>query len=441
MNIKTLKFWVLSVLLTLCCATAFSVCSDSNDTTNGKVTEIVERGTLIVGTTGDYRPLTFRESDGTYWGFGIELAQEIASELGVKTAFVQTSWPTLTADVLAEPQIFDLAIGGITITDARCAVMLMSEGYLANGKTILCRASDTNRFRSLADIDKPEVRVMVNPGGLNEQFANENLTHATIIVHQNNEEIPALIAEGEADVMITEITEAPYYVQTDTRLAAPLLNEPFTHGEIGVLMQKGQEDLLQIVNNKIEKMKADGALRRLHEKYGVVLLIKGIIFFLFLPAKKIVVRKDFLSSPFYRCSRWRAVKEQGVNPFYESIEKRHACCEVRKLEPLRRAFKTLDAWICGLRKEQSVTRKEMKKIEWDEHHQLLKINPLIDWPEAQVWEYIKSNHVPYNKLHDNGYPSIGCEPCTRAVKPGEDIRAGRWWWESPEHRECGLHAR
>ena len=270
MNIKTLKFWVLSLLLSLCCATAFSACSDSNDTTNGKVAEIVERGTLIVGTTGDYRPLTFRESDGTYWGFGIELAQEIASELGVKTAFVQTSWPSLTADVLADPQLFDLAIGGITITGARCEIMLMSEGYLANGKTFLCRASDTSRFRSLDDIDKPEVRVMVNPGGLNEQFAIENLTHATIIIHDKNEEIPSLIAEGEADVMITEITEAPYYVQTDSRLAAPLLTEPFTHGEIGVLMQKGQEDLMQIVNNKIQKMKADGSLRRLHEKYGLV---------------------------------------------------------------------------------------------------------------------------------------------------------------------------
>lgn len=135
------------------------------------------------------------------------------------------------------------------------------------------------------------------------------------------------------------------------------------------------------------------------------------------------------------------VKELGVNPFYESIEKRHACCEVRKLEPLRRAFTTLDAWICGLRKEQSVTRKDMKRIEWDENHQILKINPLIDWTEAQVWEYIKRNHVPYNKLHEKGYPSIGCEPCTRAVKPGEDIRSGRWWWESPEHRECGLHTR
>ena len=237
---------------------------------DGKVAEITERGTLFIGTTGDYRPLSFCEADGSYWGFGIEVANEIASGLGVETAYVKTSWPTLTADVLMEPQVFDLAIGGITITDARRETMLMSEGYLANGKTILCRASERDRYKSLADIDKPSVRVMVNPGGLNEKFANVNLTHATIIVHQKNEEIPTLIAEGEADVMITEITEAPYYVQTDTRLAAPLLNAPFTHGEIGVLMQKGQDDLLQMVNNIIRKMKADGTLRRLHEKYGLV---------------------------------------------------------------------------------------------------------------------------------------------------------------------------
>jgi cyclohexadienyl dehydratase len=238
--------------------------------TDGKVAEIVERGTILVGTTGDYRPLSFREADGTYWGFGIEMAKEIAKRIGVGVEFKKTSWPTLTADVLAKPRKFDLAIGGITITDARRATMLMSEGYLANGKTILCRASEADRYKSLADIDKPEVRVMVNPGGLNEKFANENLTHATIIVHPKNEEIPSLVAEGNADVMITEITEAPYYVKTDTRLAAPLLNAPFTHGEIGVLMQKGQEDLLQIVNNFIRQMKADGSLRKLHKKYGLV---------------------------------------------------------------------------------------------------------------------------------------------------------------------------
>ena len=249
-------------------AFVLSTCTDIP--VNGKVAQIVERDTLLVGTTGDYRPLSFCEADGTYWGYGIEVAKAIAGKLGVGIKFVKTSWPTLTADVLTEPQLFDLAIGGITITDARKQSMLMSEGYLANGKTILCRASERERYKSLADIDKPEVHVMVNPGGLNEKFANENLTHATIIVHQKNEEIPTLIAEGKADVMITEITEAPYYVQTDTRLAAPLLNAPFTHGQIGVLMQKGQEDLLQMVNNTIQQMKSDGTLRRLHEKYGLV---------------------------------------------------------------------------------------------------------------------------------------------------------------------------
>ena len=238
---------------------------------DGKVAEIEERGTVIFGTTGDYRPLSFCEPEtGEYWGFGIEMAQEIADRLGVGWEFVKTSWPTLTADVLAEPQRFDLAIGGITITDARRETMLMSDGYLANGKTILCRVSGEDRFQSLEDIDQPEVCVMVNPGGLNEKFANENLTHATIIVHPKNEEIPTLIAEGVADIMITEITEAPYYVQTDSRLAAPLLDKPFTHGEIGVLMQKGQDDLLEMVNNYISQMKADGTLRRLHQKYGLV---------------------------------------------------------------------------------------------------------------------------------------------------------------------------
>ena len=249
---------------------AFILSTSTDLPIDGKVAEIVERGTLLVGTTGDYRPLSFCEPDGTYWGFGIEVAKEIAGRLGTHVEFVKTSWPTLTADVLAEPQTFDLAIGGITITDARRETMLMSEGYLANGKTILCRASESDRFKALADIDKPDVRVMVNPGGLNEKFANANLTHATIIVHQKNEEIPTLIAEGAADVMITEITEAPYYVQTDTRLAAPLLSEPFTHGEIGVLMQQGQQDLLQMVNNAVSSMKHDGTLRRLHEKYGLV---------------------------------------------------------------------------------------------------------------------------------------------------------------------------
>lgn len=135
----------------------------------------------------------------------------------------------------------------------------------------------------------------------------------------------------------------------------------------------------------------------------------------------------------------KMVGEHGVNLFYESIEKRRMCCHIRKLEPLKRAFVGLKVWICGLRHEQSVTRTDNHLVEWDANNGLLKVNPLIDWTEEQTWEYIKQHGVPYNKLHDQGFPSIGCQPCTRAVKPGEDIRAGRWWWEDPAHKECGLH--
>lgn len=279
---KRLKTWVLAFIVAVILIGAvfaigwiFAPASCSFQKTSQlprpTIERIMQRGKLLVGTTGDYRPLSFYEPEtGEYWGLGIEMAQAIADRIGVRVEFVRTSWPTLTADVLAEPQLFDLAIGGITITDARCETMSMSDGYLTNGKTILCRMEDTSRFRSLADIDQPEVRVMVNPGGLNEQFAREYLSHAILIVHQNNEEIPSLIAEGEADVMITEITEAPWYVQSDSRLAAPLLNVPFNHSEIGVLMHQEQEDLMQLVNDLIRQMKADGSLRQLHEKYGLV---------------------------------------------------------------------------------------------------------------------------------------------------------------------------
>ncbi len=137
----------------------------------------------------------------------------------------------------------------------------------------------------------------------------------------------------------------------------------------------------------------------------------------------------------------RMVREEGINLFYNSIESRHRCCQIRKLEPLGRAFKGLKAWVCGLRRSQSLTRKDMQLVEWDEKNNLFKINPLIDWSEQEVISFVKKNGVPYNVLHDKGFPSIGCQPCTRAVKPGEDVRAGRWWWESPEHRECGLHVK
>jgi phosphoadenosine phosphosulfate reductase len=135
------------------------------------------------------------------------------------------------------------------------------------------------------------------------------------------------------------------------------------------------------------------------------------------------------------------VNLKGINLFFESVENRKLCCNLRKIRPLKRAFQGLEVWICGLRREQSVTRQEMQRIEWDEGNGIIKLNPLIDWTEDEVKEFIKINGIPYNPLHDKGFPSIGCQPCTRAIFPGEDIRAGRWWWENPDTKECGLHKR
>jgi phosphoadenosine phosphosulfate reductase len=133
------------------------------------------------------------------------------------------------------------------------------------------------------------------------------------------------------------------------------------------------------------------------------------------------------------------VNTHGANAFYESIELRKACCHIRKVEPLNRALAGNKAWITGQRRAQSSTRNDLAVQEDDTAHSMQKFNPLADWSEDDVWHYIRSNAVPYNALHDRGYPSIGCEPCTRAIQPGEDIRAGRWWWEQEHQKECGLH--
>jgi phosphoadenosine phosphosulfate reductase len=135
------------------------------------------------------------------------------------------------------------------------------------------------------------------------------------------------------------------------------------------------------------------------------------------------------------------VNSKGVNLFYESIENRKLCCHVRKIEPLKRALAGKECWITGLRREQSEFRSDMQLFEWDAEFHILKVNPLINYTEDDVWEFIRLNHVPYNKLHDKNYKSIGCAPCTRAVRDGEDARSGRWWWEDAGHKECGLHER
>jgi phosphoadenosine phosphosulfate reductase len=133
------------------------------------------------------------------------------------------------------------------------------------------------------------------------------------------------------------------------------------------------------------------------------------------------------------------VQEKGINLFYDSVENRKLCCGIRKVEPLQRALEETDAWITGLRRAQSVTRSAMKTFEWDEANKKVKINPLADWSLENVQDYIQDHNVDVNPLHKQGFISIGCAPCTRAVEKGEDIRAGRWWWEAPEQKECGLH--
>lgn len=133
------------------------------------------------------------------------------------------------------------------------------------------------------------------------------------------------------------------------------------------------------------------------------------------------------------------VKQNGLNAFYESVDMRKECCRIRKVEPLNRALKGNRSWVTGQRRAQSTTRAALDIQEQDEAHDMIKFNPLADWSEEDVWHYIHSNKVPYNVLHDRGFPSIGCEPCTRAIQAGENVRAGRWWWENPESKECGLH--
>ncbi len=135
------------------------------------------------------------------------------------------------------------------------------------------------------------------------------------------------------------------------------------------------------------------------------------------------------------------VNERGIALYRESVEARRACCAVRKLEPLERLLRGKKVWVTGLRAEQSPTRRELQAVEEDAERGVTKVNPLFDWSERDVWDYIRAWGVPYNRLHDVGYPSIGCACCTRAVKRTESIRAGRWWWEAPEQKECGLHHR
>ncbi len=232
----------------------------------GKLQDVQARGTLLVGSTGDYKPMSYLNKEtGKYEGFDCEVAELLAQSLGVKVQYVPTTWKTLSADTMNGK--FDIAISGITRTFARAKDMDMSNGYLLFGKTILCRKGDAKKFTSEADLNKKSVRVMVNPGGTNEKFALSNLPDCTLLVHPQNAEIPGLIAEGKADVMITETMEARRYVRDDSRLAAPLIDNPFTKNQFGILMAKGDQEWLNYVNFFMEEKEMDGTLDKLEDQY------------------------------------------------------------------------------------------------------------------------------------------------------------------------------
>ncbi|MBQ7497187.1 MAG: transporter substrate-binding domain-containing protein [Selenomonas sp.] len=234
----------------------------------GHLEDISARGTIRVGTTGDYIPMSYlNPQTGEYEGIDAELSRIIADSLGVKLEYVPTTWPSLAEDTLAGK--FDIAICGISRNYARARTMAMSDAYGegAFGKTILCRKADVRKFRSLADIDKADVRVMINPGGTNEKFANANLKKAQLIVHKENADIPWQIAEGNADIMITEPVEAARYVEMDARLAAPLISDPFTKHSCGILMAKGDQEFLNYINFVLAELRMDGTLPRLEAEY------------------------------------------------------------------------------------------------------------------------------------------------------------------------------
>lgn len=228
--------------------------------------DITARGTIRIGTTGDYRPMSYLNKEtGQYEGFDAALSEKIAESLHVKVEYVSTTWKTLAADTQAGK--FDIAICGITRTYDRARTMEMSDGYLLFGKTILCRDGDVAKYQSIADMNRPEVRVMVNPGGTNEKFAHEYLPNATIIVHEQNAEIPGLVAEGQADIMITETMEAIRYEKMDSRLAAPLAKAPFTKNRFGVLMAKGDQELLNYINFVLAELTMNGTMDELEQTY------------------------------------------------------------------------------------------------------------------------------------------------------------------------------
>ena len=236
----------------------------------GHLEDISVRGTIKIGTTGDYIPMSWlNPATNEYEGIDAELSRIIADSLGVSIEFVPTTWSTLTKDTLDGK--FDIALCGISRNFARAKTMAMSDAYGEGlfGKTILCRKSDAKKYKNLADINNPNVKIMINPGGTNEKFAKANLTRAKLIIHDENADIPIQIANGNADIMITETVEAVSWIKREPRLAAPLIDKPFdgTVHSCGILLAKGDQEFLNYINFVLAELRMNGTLQRLEVKY------------------------------------------------------------------------------------------------------------------------------------------------------------------------------
>lgn len=225
---------------------------------------ILDSGTLRVGTTGDYKPFSYLD-EGKYSGFDIDMAERLAENMGLEVEFVETSWPTLMDDLKADK--YDIGMGGISRTTARQLQARYSHPYLTYGKTPLVHVDNAGRFSSLEDIDQPEIKIGVNPGGTNEAFVSDNIRQAEVVVVERNLDIPPAVAAKDVDVMITDSPEAIFYANADENLAAPLADEPFTKSQLAYLMQADAERLQDTVNFLLESMELTGdldAVRREH---------------------------------------------------------------------------------------------------------------------------------------------------------------------------------
>ena len=233
----------------------------------GDLARIRQTGVLRVGETGDYDPFTVAEPNGTYRGVDADAAHMLAKAIGpnVKVEVVKTSWPNLSADLQAGK--FDIAMGGISWTSARAQIGELSHPYISDGKVALIRASDKDKYKTLADLDRPDVTVLVNPGGTNSLFVKDTIKNAKVVVVQDNLAIPGMIAEGKGDVMFTDGVEARLKAARDHRLYAVDPDHPFTHSEHVYFMPKGQTALLDFVNAWVDKAKADGTYAKLFDKY------------------------------------------------------------------------------------------------------------------------------------------------------------------------------